>query len=96
MITLFFVGIVEMMIIAVWTKLVTDNKIWASGVVTVINIITWYYVLQTILEDIGNWQLIVVYALGCAIGTMATAWYFQVQEKKQAKALIVEPVSIQS
>lgn len=71
-----------MMIIAVWTKMVSENKILASGVVTVINIITWYYVLQTILEDIGNWQLIVVYAIGCAIGTMATAWYFQVKEKK--------------
>ena len=96
MITLFFVGIVEMMIIAVWTKMVADNKILASGVVTVINIVTWYYVLQTILEDIGNWQLIVVYAIGCAIGTMATAWYFQVKEKKEAKALVTEPVSIQS
>jgi len=88
MVILFFVGIVEMIIIAAWTKLVSDNKVWSSGAVTLINIVTWYYVLQTILEDIGNWRLIAVYAVGCAIGTMITTWYFQKQEQKQEKAVI--------
>lgn len=94
--TLFFVGIVEMIIIAAWTKLVSDNKIWSSGVVTLINIVTWYYVLQTILEDIGNWRLIAVYAVGCALGTMATTWYFQVKEKKAETALQAAPASMES
>ncbi len=97
MVILFLIGIVEMVIIAAWTKLVSDNKIWSSGVVTLINIITWYYVLQTILEDIGNWRLIAVYALGCAIGTMVSTWYFQVRQKKQEKAVIsTAPASLES
>jgi len=87
MITLFFVGIAEMVIIAAWTKAVSDNKILASGVITLINIVTWYYVLERILQDLGNWRIVAVYALGCAIGTMATTWYFQVKEKKEPASL---------
>jgi len=79
---LFFVGIIEMIIVSVWTKVVTDSKILASGVVTVINILIWYYVLEKVVSDIGNWKLVVLYAFGCAIGTMLTTAYFQRQEKK--------------
>lgn len=84
MIILFFVGIVEMVIIAAWTKTVSDNKILASGVITLINIVTWYYVLERILQDLGNWRIVAVYATGCALGTMLTTWYFQVKEKKES------------
>ncbi len=96
MITLFFVGIGEMIIIAAWTKMVSDNKILASGVITLINIVTWYYVLERILQDLGNWRIVAVYALGCAIGTMATTWYFQVKEKKEALVSSVQTVSLES
>lgn len=82
---LFFIGIIEMVIIAVWTKVVTKNQILASGIVTMINVLTWYYVLQQILADIGNWQRVVLYAFGCAIGVVASTWYFQWKEGKEKK-----------
>lgn len=96
MIALFFVGIAEMVIIAAWTKMVSDNKILASGVITLINIITWYYVLERILQDLGNWKVVAFYATGCAIGTMLTTWYFQVKEKKEAIVSSVQTVSLES
>jgi len=80
---LFFIGILEMLIITAWTKMVTKTKVLASGMITVINIFIWYYVLQTIVEDITNFQVITLYALGCAVGTMASTYYFSLKEKKQ-------------
>jgi len=78
---LFFVGILEMIIVTVWTKVVTTTKVIASGVITVINIFIWYYVLQTVVDNIHNWQLVALYAFGCAIGTAITTWFFGVREK---------------
>ncbi len=79
---LFFIGILEMLIITAWTKMVTKTKIFASGVITIINIFIWYYVLQTIVENITNWQLVILYAAGCSVGTMASTYYFSLREKR--------------
>lgn len=70
MMMLFFVGVVEMIIVTIWTKFVSETRILASGAVTMVNIFIWYYVLERILADIGNWQLVLLYAAGCALGTM--------------------------
>ena len=78
---LFFVGILEMMIVTAWTKTVTETKIWASGLITMINIFIWYYVLETIVNNITNWFVMVTYATGCALGTILSTYYFQRQEK---------------
>lgn len=78
---LFFVGILEMLIVATWTKLVSNNHILGSGIMTIFNILIWYYVLQTIVADIQNWQLIVLYAVGCALGTVMTTFFFQRKER---------------
>lgn len=83
---LFFIGILEMLIVTVWTKLVTKTQVLASGIVTVVNIFIWYYVLQTIIDDINNWRLVILYALGCAIGTAGSTYFFQIYEKKQRAA----------
>ena len=72
---LFFVGILEMVVISAWTHMVSETRVIASGLTTVINILIWYYVLQSVVDNIGNIQNIVLYALGCAVGTMVTtAW----------------------
>ncbi len=49
--------------------------------VTMVNILIWYYVLQKIVDDISNWQLVFLYALGCAVGTVISTYYFHVDEK---------------
>ncbi|MDP3244269.1 MAG: DUF5698 domain-containing protein [bacterium] len=86
--TLFFIGILEMIIVTAWTRVVSAGHIIASGLVTVVNILIWYYVLETIVSDLQNWRLIVGYAFGCAIGTMLTTAYFEyaIKRKNQAKA----------
>lgn len=73
---LFFVGVLEMIIVTAWTKLVVETRIIASGAVTMINILIWYYVLQTIVDDISNWNLVLLYAFGCAVGTVLSTYYF--------------------
>jgi len=78
---LFFIGVIEMLIVTTWTRAVTKTKIMASGSITVINILIWYYVLQTIVDDITNWKMVILYALGCALGTMLSTYYFSLREK---------------
>jgi hypothetical protein len=77
MLLLFCIGFVEMVIATAWTKLVSDSQIMASGVVTLINIFIWFYVLQTMVENIHNWGVVMLYALGCALGTVMTMYYFR-------------------
>jgi len=67
---LFFVGIVEMFVIAAWTKSVQGGKLMRGGVLSFINISIWYFVLRVVIEDIDRWQMFLVYAFGCSIGTM--------------------------
>jgi uncharacterized protein YebE (UPF0316 family) len=69
-IILFFVGILEMYISAMWTKKVSQGKAIISGGITFVNILIWYFVLRTVLEHLGSLGLILVYALGCSIGTI--------------------------
>ena len=68
-ITLFFVGILEMFISAKWTKNVSQERAFISAGITYVNILIWYFVLRTVLEHLGSLGLILVYALGCSIGT---------------------------
>lgn len=78
---LFFIGVLEMIIVTFWTKLVVETRVIASGVVTMINVLIWYYVLQAIVDDINNWKLVVLYAFGCAVGTVISTYYFHREEK---------------
>jgi uncharacterized protein YebE (UPF0316 family) len=81
MFTLFIIGFLEMIICTIWTKVVSKSQVWASGAITLIQIIVWYYVIQTVISDINNWSIILAYALGCALGTMVSTLYFQLEEK---------------
>ena len=81
--TLFLVGIVEMLVVSIWTKVVTDSKVMVSGIVTLINVLIWYYVLEAVLNDLGNWTVVLTYALGCAVGTMLCTSFFQLKEKRK-------------
>ena len=74
-----------MLIITAWTKAVSDTKVIASGIITFINILIWYYVLQAIVQDINNWGLAVIYALGCSLGTVLATAFFRLQETKNKK-----------
>lgn len=81
---LFLIGLVEMVIATVWTRVVSRGEMAASGIVTFVNILIWYYVLQQVVEDISNWRLIFLYAVGCALGTVIGTWYFAWREKRIA------------
>ncbi|HUT22330.1 MAG TPA: DUF5698 domain-containing protein [Candidatus Bipolaricaulota bacterium] len=85
--TLFFIGLVEMLIISAWTKTVTEAKVLVSGIVTVINVFIWYYVLQQVMSDIKNWQIVLAYAIGCAIGTMISTFVFKMMDNKRRSRL---------
>ena len=79
---LFFIGIIEMLIVTSWTKLVSETKVLASGFMTVVNIVIWYYVLRIVVDDIGNWKLVLLYAVGCALGTMVGTYFFRSRDLK--------------
>jgi hypothetical protein len=75
MMMIFFIGIIEMLIVTAWTQTVTNMKVLASGSITVINVLIWYYVLENIVSNLGNFWVVLFYALGCAIGTMIGTYY---------------------
>jgi uncharacterized protein YebE (UPF0316 family) len=70
---LFLVGIVDMVVIALWTKAVTKANVPLTGLVTTLNVFIWYYVVSQVVEHIDDWATIVPYAAGCAIGSMIGA-----------------------
>jgi uncharacterized protein YebE (UPF0316 family) len=82
MFILFFVGVLEMIIATVWTKTVTGKMIWGSGAVTMVNVLVWFYVLQQVVDNIHNWYVVVLYALGCSLGTVICTAYYRYQEEK--------------
>ena len=71
---IFTIGVVEMFVVAYWTKTVVESRVYMSGAVTVVNILIWFYVLRTFVDNIDNWQLVISYALGCATGTMLSSF----------------------
>lgn len=70
---IFTLGLIEMFVISYWTKTVVESRVYASGVITIVNVLIWYYVLQTFVDDISNLYLVLSYSLGCATGTMISA-----------------------
>lgn len=78
---LFIVGLLDMVMLTVWTETVTRAKILESGMVTIINIFIWYYVLQKVVNNIENFNLVLVYALGCSIGTMIGTYFISLKQK---------------
>ena len=85
MLMLFIVGFSDMIIVTVWTETVTRARVLESGIITIINIFIWYYVLEKVVNDIGNFNLILVYALGCSIGTMLGTYYIGKREQFSLK-----------
>ena len=82
-----------MLIVTIWTKFVTKTQVLASGAITVINVIIWYYVLQTIVNDISDWKVVILYAAGCAVGTMLCTYYFQIKERPAELSKKIEDLS---
>ncbi len=71
---IFTIGVIEMFVIAYWTKTVVESRIYMSGLITIVNVLIWFYVLQTFVDNISNWYLVLLYALGCALGTMLSGF----------------------
>jgi ABC-type iron transport system FetAB permease component len=82
---LFFIGVIEMIIISTWTKVVTETKVVVSGIVTIVNVLIWYYVLQAVVNDVTNFKLVAMYAIGCAIGTMLSTAFFRLNDAKKSR-----------
>ena len=71
--TLFFVGVIEMIISASWTRSVSKANVALTGAITSVNIFIWYYVIRVVVEDLHNWHAIIPYTAGCAVGSMLGA-----------------------
>lgn len=78
--SLFIIGVVEMLIVTVWTKTVSQTQVLASGFVTLVNVMIWYYVIAQIVDNINDWQLALMYALGCALGTVLATYAYKMHE----------------
>ena len=80
--TLFLVGVIEMIIATNWTKSVAKANVALTGVITTINIFIWYYVLRQVVDNLDKWYAIIPYASGCALGAMVAAVEWQTVMKK--------------
>lgn len=91
MVALFVVGIIEMLIVTAWTETVTRTRVLQSGAITMLNILIWYYVLNKVINDIENFNLILVYAFGCSLGTMAGTYGIA---KRDERGLVLNQNSV--
>lgn len=67
---LFLIGIVELYISATLTRSISLRKPLISGLITFINILLWYFVLRIMLDNFKNVGMVLVYAIGCSIGSI--------------------------
>ena len=81
---IFLIGVLEMIILTTWTKAVTRARVVASGGITLLNVFVWYYVLETILSNMQNFSVVILYALGCATGTMLGTYFLGINHPKIA------------
>ena len=82
---IFTLGVVEMFVITYWTKTVAESRIYMSGAITIVNILIWFYVLRTFVDNIDNWYLLLSYALGCAVGTMLSGYVSNKEHARKTK-----------
>lgn len=80
---LYFIGLAEMVIATTWTRFVSRGQLFASSMITFVNILIWYYVLRQIISDLGDWSIVVLYAAGCATGTMIAMYVFEKNDKQE-------------
>jgi hypothetical protein len=86
---LFFVGIIEMTISAMWTKSVAKAEVLSNGAITGVHLLIWYFVLQKVVENLGDWTTIIPYMLGCMLGSMIGAMDRRTLKRKFRKAFRV-------
>jgi uncharacterized protein YebE (UPF0316 family) len=90
--TLFFVGAIEMIVMTIWTKVVTKNSTILTGIITTFNILIWYYVVGEVVNNLGNWTTIVSYTLGSSVGAMAsTIDHAKIVEWKRMYKKVLQP-----
>lgn len=68
----FIAGFAEFVIRVVDYKAIQRSMCIYSSVITFINIWVWYYIIDSIVKNLGDIWLIFIYALGCAIGNYIT------------------------
>lgn len=91
MLTLFVfsvIGVVEMFIVTAWTKIVAGNQVMLSGIVTFVNVLIWFYVLEALITNINNIPLVIAYAIGCAVGTMGGTAFIMAPKKKRTQKTV--------
>lgn len=73
----FAIGVVEMFIVTAWTRIVVGTQVLMSGVITMVTVLIWYYVVESIVSNTMSLPVVVTYALGCAIGAMIGTQYIE-------------------
>ncbi len=82
---LFTIGVIEMFVVAYWTKTVVESRVYVSGAVTIVNVLIWFYVLRTFVDNINNWYLVISYAVGCAVGTMLSSFVSNQEKARKVR-----------
>jgi hypothetical protein len=81
--SLLLIGFIEMLIVTVWTKTVTKAQVIASSLITFVNVMIWFYVIQSLVQNVSNWHLAFLYGCGCALGTACATSAFKLREGNQ-------------
>lgn len=79
-----FIGMAEMVFSTLWAKYVQETRVYASTMVTVAHVFVWYYILRTVVDQINNIGIVVMYAAGCGIGNFLAILIGETIRKQQA------------
>jgi uncharacterized protein YebE (UPF0316 family) len=67
---IFCIGMAEMVFSTLWAKYVQETRVYASTMITVAHVFVWYYVLRTVIEQVNDISVVVMYAAGCGMGNL--------------------------
>ena len=81
---IFFIGMAEAVLSTLWAKSIQETRMYWSPVITMMNVLIWYYVLRTVLEQVNDVSVVLMYALGCGLGNFLVIMTGKVMEKRAA------------
>jgi uncharacterized protein YebE (UPF0316 family) len=82
---IFCIGMVEMVLATLWAKYVQEARAYASTFITVAHVFVWYYVLRTVVEQLNDVSIVMMYAAGCGIGNLLVVMVGEMLKKRHAR-----------
>jgi len=95
---IFVIGLVENFVSTWQLKVISKDYHITAGLLDILNVLIWYFILRLMVENINNVNLAVMYAIGSGLGTYLSARYFEdwltIRLRKKKKTVSVSKKTV--